>query len=74
MLVELVVQPHCLYFLCTEAIQYVYTILITDLERSVASKLPGGLKDPPLHENTNDKLVFSFAETFTDYFKTVPTF
>ena len=27
MLVELVAQPHCLYFLYTEAIKYVYTIL-----------------------------------------------
>ena len=26
MLVELVAQPHCLYFSCTEAIKYVYTI------------------------------------------------
>ena len=25
MLVELVAQTHCLYFLCTEAIKYVYT-------------------------------------------------
>ena len=24
---KIVAQPHCLYFLCTEAIQYVYTIL-----------------------------------------------
>ena len=28
MLVELVAQPHCLYFLCTEAIKYVYTIIL----------------------------------------------
>ena len=31
MFVELVAPPHCLYLLCTEAIKYVYTILVDQL-------------------------------------------